>query len=60
MQAIITPIVAFLGLLAQVCFGITLDEGQQQIITDGFIAFALALTTMVGVVKAYQEKKQKK
>ena len=59
-KAIITPIVAFIGLIIQLFFGIDLSDEQLTIISDGFIAFALALTTIAGVFRAYKEKKDKK
>jgi len=60
MQAIITPIVSFIGLIIQLFFGIDLSDEQLTIISDGFVAFALALATIVGAFKAYKEKKENK
>jgi heme/copper-type cytochrome/quinol oxidase subunit 4 len=60
MQAIVAPVIAFIALIIQLVFGIDLDESQKQVITDGFVAFALALTAIIGVVKGIMKKVKEK
>lgn len=59
MQAsIIAPIVGFIALVLQLCFGINLSDAQINVITDGFVAVTLAGATIYGAYKTYQGKKQ--
>lgn len=60
MQAsIVAPIVGFIALILQLCFGIDLSDEQINIITDGFVAVTLAVATIYGAFKAYQGRKTK-
>lgn len=60
MQAVIvTPIVTLIGLILQLVFGINLDEGAKQIITDGLIAISLLVVFAISGYKAYEKAKEK-
>ena len=55
MQAMIQPMVLFLGLIIQLMFGVRLAEDQLEVMTNGIIATILAVTAVV----AYFEGKKK-
>lgn len=59
MQAsVIAPIVALVGLIIQLVFGVRLAEEQLEIITNGIVAAALLIGTAIGAYKVYKEKKE--
>lgn len=61
MQAsVIAPIVALIGLIIQLVFGVRLAEEQLEIITNGIVAIALLIGTALGAYKVYQENKETK
>ena len=59
MQAsVIAPVVALIGLVVQLLFGVRLAEEQMEIITNGIVAITLLVSTAAGAYKIYKEKKQ--
>lgn len=57
MQAsLITPVVAFLGLIIHLLFGVQLSEGQLNTITDGLVAISLLIVAVVTFLKAKPKK----
>ena len=48
---VVAPIVALVGLVFQLVFGIDLSEDQLNIITDGIVALSLAVVAVITFFK---------
>ena len=48
---VVAPIVALIGLVFQLVFGIDLSEDQLNIITDGIVALSLAVVAVITFFK---------
>lgn len=54
--SIIAPVVAFIGLIVHLIFGIQLSEGELNILTDGIVGISLLVVTIITLYKSKLKK----